>query len=47
MLLILSSNVIWHAHRSTTETKILRLGVSFICPLFVKKEGWIGKKLYY
>ena len=29
------------------ETKIFRLGVSLICPLYLKKEEWIGKKLYY
>ena len=46
MPLILSSNVIWHAYRSIAETKIFRLGVSFICCLYVKKEEWIGKKLY-
>ena len=47
MPLILSSDVIWHAYRSIAETKILRLGVSLICPLYVKKGEWIGKKLYY
>ena len=45
--LILSSNVIWHVDRSIAETKIFRLGVSLIRPWYVKKEEWIGKKLYY
>ena len=45
MPLILSSNVIWHAYWSIAETKIFRLGVSVICPLYVKKEEWIGKKM--
>ena len=40
------SNSIWHADRSIAETKIFRLDVSFICPLYVKRV-WIGKKLYY
>ena len=43
----MSSNVVWHAYRSITETKVFRLGVSLIYPLYVKKEEWIGKKLYY
>ena len=47
MPLILSSNVIWHAHRSIAETKIFSLAVSLICLLYVKKEEWIGKKIYY
>ena len=34
MLLILSSNVIWHAYRSMLENKIFRLDVPPICPLF-------------
>ena len=29
------------------ETKIFRPGVSFKCLLYVKKEEWICKKLYY
>ena len=28
------------------ETKIFRLGVTLICPLYVKEE-WIRKKVYY
>ena len=47
MPLILSSNVIWHAHRSIAETKIFWLAVSLICLLYVKKEERIGKKIYY
>ena len=46
MLLILYSNVIWHAYRFIAETKIFRLGVSLICLLYVKEE-WISKKVYY
>ena len=34
MLLILSSNVIWHAYRSVSENKIFRLDVPSICPLY-------------
>ena len=45
--MILSSKVIWHAYTSIAETKIFRLGVSLICPSYLKKEEWIGKKLYY
>ena len=45
--LILSNNVIWDAYRSIAETEIFRLGVTLICPLYVKKEEWISKKLYY
>ena len=45
--LILSSNVIWYAYWSRTETNIFMLVVSLICSLFVKKEKWLGKKLYY
>ena len=41
------SKVIWHAYRSIAETKIFRLDVSLMCPLYVKKEDWFGKKLYY
>ena len=45
---IVYSNVIQHAYRPPiAETKIFRLGVSLICPLYVKKEERIGKKLYY
>ena len=36
--LILSRNVIWHAYRSIAENKIFRLGVSFKCLLFVKRN---------
>ena len=46
-LLILFSNVVWHAYRSIAETKIFRFGASLICPFYVKKENWIVKKLYY
>ena len=42
-----SKNVIWHAYRSIAETKIFRLGVTLIYPLYVKKEESISKKLYY
>ena len=45
--LILSSNVIWHAYRAIAETKIFRLGVSLICPIYGQSEEWIAKKLYY
>ena len=34
MLVILSSNVIWHAYRSMSENKIFRLDVPLICPLY-------------
>ena len=44
--LILSSNVIWHAYRLITETKVFRLDVSLIYVLYVK-EDWISKKVYY
>ena len=47
MFLILCNNVIWHAYRSIAETKIFRLGESLIYPLYVKKEEWISKALYY
>ena len=47
MLLVLCNNVIWHAYRSIAETKIFRLGESLIYPLYVKKEEWISKALYY
>ena len=36
-----------HAYRSIAETKIFRLGVSLIYPLYVKKERWVGKNLCY
>ena len=36
----------WHDYESIAETKIFRLGVFLICPLYVKEE-WIGKKVYY
>ena len=36
----------WHAYTWIAETKILRLGVSLICLLYVK-EAWIGKKVYF
>ena len=35
--LMLPSNVIWHAHRLIAETKTSRLGVSLMCPLYVKE----------
>ena len=37
-------NVIWHAYRLIAETKIVRLGESLICLLYVKEE-WMGKKV--
>ena len=43
--LLLSSNVIWHAYKLITETKIFRLGVSVICLLYDKEE-WVDKKVY-
>ena len=43
----LSTNVIWHAYRSIAETKIFRLGIFLIYPIYAKKEEWISKKLYY
>ena len=46
MLLILSSNVIWHAYKLIAETKIFRIAVSLVCLLFVKEER-TGKKVYY
>ena len=47
MSLILSSNVIWHAYRLITETKIFRLGISLIYFIVYVKEEFIGKKVYY
>ena len=46
MPLLQSSNVICHVYRSIEKTKIFRLSVSLKCPLYVKKEEWIGKKIY-
>ena len=43
----MSGNVICHAYRLLTENKFFRLGVSLLCPLYVKEEEWIGEKLYY
>ena len=39
--LMLLSNVIWHVHRLIAETKTSRLGVSLMCPLYIK-EVWNG-----
>ena len=47
MSLILCKNVIWHAYRSIAEIKILRLGESLTYSLYVKKEEWISKTVYY
>ena len=47
MSVILSSNVIWHAYRLITETKIFRLGISLICFIVYVKEELVGKKVYY
>ena len=41
------TNIVQHANKSKAETKIFRLGVSLICPLYVKKEEQIDKKLHY
>ena len=43
--LILFSNVFWNAYRPIAKTKIFRLGVSLIRPLYVKKKEWIEKKI--
>ena len=43
MLLTLSSNVFWNTFRSIAGSKIVRLGASLKCPLYVKEE-WIRKK---
>ena len=43
--LILSSNVTWYVYKSLVETEIFRLDLPLICPLYVKKEEWNGKKL--
>ena len=42
----LSSNDVWHAHRTIARIKIFTLGVSLTSPIYVKKE-WTGKKLFY
>ena len=47
MPLILPSSVIWNAYKLMQETKISRLGVSLMCPLYVIKVELIGKESYY